>query len=167
MTKDRIDKLLDQWKKERPDLDASPMGILGRLMILDRLAERGIEKVLKSHNLTIQEFDVLAVLRRCGQPFQQPVSVLCAHSLLTSGAMTNRVDRLEKKELVKRQPNPEDRRGVLVTMTSKGRKITDEIITERLQEAHERVSVLPLKERRQLETLLAQFLAALQKKGEI
>jgi len=167
MTKDRIKQLLEQWKRERPDLDASPMGILGRLMILSRLADRGVEEVLRPHKLTIQEFDVLAVLRRCGPPFRQSVGVLCVYSLLSSGAMTNRVDRLEQKGLIQREPNPEDRRGVLVALTSKGRELIDQLVAERLQEAHERVSVLSAMERRQLETLLTQFLGALQDKEEI
>jgi len=167
MTMDRIEQLLEQWKRERPDLDASPMGILGRLMILGRLANRGVEEVLRPHKLTVPEFDVLAVLRRCGPPFRQSVSVLCAYSLLSSGAMTNRVDRLEQKGLIQREPNPEDRRGVLVALTSKGRELIDKLVAERLQEAHERISVLSAKERRQLETLLTHFLAALQDKEEI
>jgi len=164
---DRIDHLLKQWEKERPDLDATPVGILGRLMILNGLAARGVEKVLQPHNLTIQEFDVLAILRRCGPPFKRSVGVLCSYSLLSSGAMTNRVDRLEKKGLVQREPNPEDRRGVLVALTSTGRTLIDKLVGERLQEAQERVSVLPSKDQRQLETLLTQFLAALQEKGDV
>ncbi len=164
---DRIDHLLEQWKKERPDLDAAPVGILGRLMILNGLAARGVEKVLRPHNLTIQEFDVLAILRRCGPPFKRSVGVLCSYSLLSSGAMTNRVDRLEKKGLVQREPNPEDRRGVLVALTSTGRTLIDKLVVERLEEAQERVSVLPSKDQRQLETLLTQFLAALQEKEDV
>ena len=167
MSKDRIEKLLEQWKRERPDLDASPMGILGRLMILSRLADRGVEEVLRPHKLTIQEFDVLAVIRRCGPPFRQSVGVLCAYSLLSSGAMTNRVDRLEQKGLIQREPNPEDRRGVYVALTSKGRELIDKLVAERLKEAHKRVSVLSAKERKQLETLLTHFLSALQDKEEI
>lgn len=164
---DRIDHLLKQWEKERPDLDATPVGILGRLMILNGLAERGVSKFLQPHNLTIQEFDVLAILRRCGHPFRRSVGVLCSYSLLSSGAMTNRVDRLEKKGLIRREQNPEDRRGVLVALTSTGRALIDKLIVERLQEAHERVSVLSSKERRQLETLLTKFLASLQEKEDI
>ena len=164
---DRIEHLLKQWEKERPDLDASAIGILGRLMILNRLAERGVEKVLQPHNLTIQEFDVLAILRRCGPPFRRSVGVLCSYSLLSSGAMTNRVDRLEQKGLIRREQNPEDRRGVLVALTSTGRALIDKLVGERLQEAHERVSVLPSKERSQLEALLTQFLAALQEKENV
>lgn len=165
MIHDRIDRLLEQWQQERPDLDASPMGILGRLMILNRLSDRGVEQVLGSHNMSIPEFDVLAVLRRCGSPFRQPIGELCAHSLLSSGAMTNRIDRLEAKGLVERSPNPTDRRGVLVALTRKGRVLIDKLIAKRLDEARERVSVLTKKDRQQLEVLLARFLAALSEGG--
>ena len=161
---DKIEQLLKQWEQERPDLDASPIGVLGRLMILSRLTERGVEKVLQPHNLTIQEFDVLAILRRCGPPFRRSVGVLCSYSLLSSGAMTNRVDRLEKKGLIRREPNPEDRRGVLVALTSTGRTLIDKLVVERFQEAHKRVSVLSPKEQKQLEVLLTKFMAALQDK---
>jgi DNA-binding MarR family transcriptional regulator len=165
MAKDRIEELLKQWKRERPDLDASPMGILGRLMILTRLAERGVNDVLREHNLTIPEFDLLAVLRRCGPPFRQPVGVLCDHTLLSSGAMTNRIDRVEQKGIVRRERNPGDRRGVLVALTPKGRALIDKLIPERLEEAHERVSVLTVKDQRQLDVLLTRFLAALSEEG--
>jgi DNA-binding MarR family transcriptional regulator len=161
MAEDRIERLLKQWKQERPDLDTSPMGILGRLMILSRLADCGVAAILRPHNLSIAEFDLLAVLRRCGSPFQQSVGVLCAHSLLSSGAMTNRIDRLEQKGLVQREANPGDRRGVLVALTPNGRTLFDTLLPERLEEAHRRVSVLSTKDRRQLEALLTRFLAAL------
>ncbi len=165
MVKDRIHRLLEQWKHERPDLDASPMGILGRLMILSRLLDRGVEQILQPYDLSIPEFDMLAVLRRCGPPFRQSVGELRAHSLLSSGAMTNRVDRLEQKGLVQREPNPEDRRGVLVVLTKKGRVLIDQVVPERLKEGHGRVSVLSKKDRQQLEALLTRFLAALSIEG--
>ena len=165
MVKDRIHRLLEQWKHERPDLDASPMGILGRLMILSRLLDRGVEQILQPYDLSIPEFDMLAVLRRCGPPFRQSVGELRAHSLLSSGAITNRVDRLEQKGLVQREPNPEDRRGVLVVLTKKGRVLIDQVVPERLKEGHGRVSVLSKKDRQQLEALLTRFLAALSIEG--
>ena len=165
MVKDRIHRMLEQWKHERPDLDASPMGILGRLMSLSRLLDRGVEQILQPYDLSIPEFDMLAVLRRCGPPFRQSVGELRAHSLLSSGAMTNRVDRLEQKGLVQREPNPEDRRGVLVVLTKKGRVLIDQVVPERLKEGHGRVSVLSKKDRQQLEALLTRFLAALSIEG--
>lgn len=161
---DRIDKLLKQWKEERPDLDATSMAILGRIMILDRLALRAVEKLVSQHNITIQEFDVLAVIRRCGPPFRQPVGVLCEHSLISSGAMTNRIDRLEKKGLINREPNPEDRRGVLVALSSSGRVLIDKLVTERLKEAQDRVSVLSPEEQENLNSLLTLFLKRLEER---
>ena len=104
---DRIDKLLKQWKEERPDLDASSMAILGRLMILDRLALRAVEKLLSQHNITIQEFDVLAVIRRCGPPFRQPVGVLCEYSIPRRCRLCN-VDRYQHGRSPDRYQRPAD-----------------------------------------------------------
>jgi DNA-binding MarR family transcriptional regulator len=163
VTKDRVDLLISQWQSERPDLDPSPMGILGRLLILSRLADSGVAAVLRPHDLTVPEFDVLAVLRRCGSPFRQPVGVLCEHTLLSSGAMTNRIDRLEQKKLISRAANPEDRRGVLVCLTPAGLALIDRVVPERLEEAHNRLAGLSPMERRQLESLLGRLLATTHK----
>ncbi len=160
---DQIDELLEQWQRERPDLDASPMGILGRLTVLSHLTDRGLEKILRPHGLTVPDYYVLGVLRRCGPPYCQPIGVLCDHSLLTSGAMTNRADRLEEKGLVKRTANPDDRRGVLLALTKQGLKLIDRLAPERFEEAQARVAVLSKKDRQQLEVLLKRFLAALTK----
>ena len=165
MAQDQIDQLLEQWSRERPDLDASSMGILGRLAILGRILDHGVEQILQRHSLSFPEFDMLVILRRFGPPFRHSVSELCAHSFLSSGAMTNRVDRLEQKGLIRREPNPEDRRGVLVVLTKKGRTLIDQVVPERLKEGHERVSVLSKKDRQQLETLLTRFLVALSAEG--
>jgi DNA-binding MarR family transcriptional regulator len=137
------------------------MGIIGRLMALSRLSDLGAEQVMRPHGLSTHEFDVLAVLRLCGTPFRQPVGDLCAHSLLSSGAMTNRIDRLEQKGLVERLPNPEDRRGVLVALTESGCALIDKVVAERLDGARQRTSVLSKKDQEQLKTLLARLLAAL------
>ena len=158
---DQIDDFLEQWKRERPDLDSSPMGILARLTALSHLTNCGLEEILRPHKLSIPDYYVLGVLRRCGPPYCQPIGVLCEHSLLTSGAMTNRADRLEEKGLVKRTANPEDRRGVLLALTKKGHKLVDHIAPERFKEAAERISVLSKKDRQQLEEILKRFLVAL------
>lgn len=160
MTEDHIDQLLEDWKRERPDLDASAMGILGRITVLGHLVNRGLEEVLRPRGLTVTDYYVLGVLRRCGPPYHQPIKVLCARSLLSSGAMTNRADRLEEKGLVERRANPDDRRGVLLALTESGRELVDRVAPERFREAQERVSVLSPKDRLQLEGLLKKFLAA-------
>ncbi|PHR29848.1 MAG: MarR family transcriptional regulator [Desulfotalea sp.] len=151
---DKVDLLLKQWATERPDLDSSPMGVIGRLTILNRSVEKGFQQSLENVHITMQEFDVLAVLRRCGPPFQQAVGVLCSYTLLSSGAMTNRIDRLVKKELVLRKPNPEDRRGVIVALSEQGRTLIDELLPVRFEEAYKIVSVLSSAERNDLEKLL-------------
>ena len=132
-----------------------------RLTILSRTLDHGVEQVLRRYGLSFPEFDMLVVLRRFGPPFRQPVSQLCAHSFLSSGAMTNRVDRLERKGLIQREPNPDDRRSVLIVLTKKGRILIDQVVAERLIEGDERVSVLSKNDRQQLEVLLTRFLAAL------
>jgi len=159
---DRIDILARQWKKERPDLNASPMEVLGRIMLLNRFAESGFERVLKPHGLTLPEFDVLAVMRRCGEPFKISVGALCAYSLLSSGAMTNRIDRLEKKGLVQREPNPEDRRGVLVVLTSEGFNLIDSLIELRFVEADRLTSLLSLEDKSNLSDILKRLVASMQ-----
>ncbi|MDC3379083.1 MarR family transcriptional regulator [Planctomycetota bacterium] len=163
MPDDQIDLLLGQWRRERPDFDASPMGILGRLSILNRNLNEDVEAILKQHDLSFPEFDMLAVLRRFGPPFRQRVSDLCEHSFLSSGAMTNRVDRLERKGLIRREPNPEDRRGVLVVLTKKGRTLIDRVVAQRLEVGKSQVSVLSKKDQQQLATLLKRFMASLMK----
>jgi DNA-binding MarR family transcriptional regulator len=131
-------------------------------MLLSDLSIQGVKDVLKPYGITLPEFDLLAVLRRCGPPFRRSAGELCAHTLLSSGAMTNRIDRLEQKGLVLRERNPEDRRGVLVALTGDGHELADVLVAERLREAHDRVSVLSPKDRIQLEALLTRFLQALQ-----
>lgn len=160
---DRIDRLLEQWAIERPDLDASSMGVIGRLMILNRFAEQAMEQTLSEYKITLPEFDVLAVLRRCGPPFKKSIGVLCSYSLLSSGAMTNRVDRLEKKKLVRREQNPQDRRGVVVALTEEGKQLIDVLIEERLNEADKFTSAISLSEKEQLEATLKKLLLSLDK----
>jgi len=120
--------------------------VLGRIDLLARELTNDVEELLRLHRLTIPEFDVLAVLRRCGEPYRQSISVLCAHSLVTSGTMTNRLDRLEAKGLVSREPNPEDRRGILVALSPSGRDLIDTVVPLRLKKAGERVSALSSEE---------------------
>ncbi|XPV77259.1 MAG: MarR family winged helix-turn-helix transcriptional regulator [Desulfovibrio sp.] len=161
---DRIDRLLAQWVQERPDLDASPMGILGRLMIINRHVESRFEKSLKPYGLNLAEFDALAVLRRCGAPFKQSIGVLCEHSLISSGAMTNRVDRLEKKNLVRRERNPEDRRGVIVALTDDGFHLVDSLIEKRLDEAQNCLGPISHEEVLQLENILKKMFSVVEEK---
>jgi DNA-binding MarR family transcriptional regulator len=158
VTNDRVDTLLAQWKKERPDLDASPIAVLGRIFLVAQADSRRLEAALRPCGLTIPEFDVLSILRRLGAPFRQPVGVICEHTLISSGAMTNRIDRLEERGFVGRKSNPEDRRSVLVALTGKGKKAIDRAIPLRLSDGAEQLERLTAKERRALAHLLKRLL---------
>jgi DNA-binding MarR family transcriptional regulator len=162
MAIDKIDILLDQWKHERADLNMAPMGILGRLLCLGRIVSEGAIEVAARHEITLPEFDVLAILRRCGPPFQQSVGSLCEHSLLSSGAMTNRIDRLEKKKMVVRVQDKTDGRGVNVRITKKGLIAINNVLPDRVKEAHEKVAVLSKAEQSQLNYLLKKMLNKLE-----
>jgi DNA-binding MarR family transcriptional regulator len=165
MQEDKVDVLLRQWKKERGDLDISPMEIIGRVFRLERLVDQALKVIIEKENLSVPEFDVLAVLRRSGEPFRLPIWKLREFSLLSSGAMTNRIDRVESKGLVGRIPNSKDRRGVLVELTSKGKEAIENILPERIDQAKKQVSSLSASERRQLAGLLHKLLVGMESQG--
>ncbi len=143
---------------ERPDLDVRVMGILGRIFHITKRMEQNLSPLLSGHNLTIPEFDVLAILRRSGPPYTLPVKVLCEESLLSSGAMTNRIDRLVPKQLIKRVHSTQDRRSVLISLTQQGKKAIDEILPIRLIQANDQLSTLSKREKSQLNSLLTKLL---------
>src|SRR5437773_10256855 len=111
--KDQVSHILEQWKQVRPDLDVSPMGVIGRLLRLARVLERGLEATFASFGLSRWSFDVLATLRRSGPPYRLSPTQLFQAMMVTSGTMTNRIDRLEQEGLVARFDDPDDRRGIL------------------------------------------------------
>jgi len=160
--KDHVDHLIAQWRKERPDLDATPMGVFARVFHLSRVLEQRLEKVFKKHGLSNWAFDVLVALRRAGPPFRQTPTELFNSLLLSSGAMTNRIDRLEQAGLVKRVPDPADRRGVLVQLTPKGVKLIDAVMPEHLENETSILRNLPPAERRQLTDLLRRLILSLE-----
>ncbi|MGH0035654.1 MAG: MarR family winged helix-turn-helix transcriptional regulator [Myxococcota bacterium] len=160
MPSDVIDQLLDQWAHERPDLDASPMGVVGRVLRLGAFLQRRVEAVLEPHDLTLWQFDVLATLRRSGKPFSLSPTQLMREVMLSSGAMTNRLDRLETRGLVRRRPDPDDRRGVRIELTAAGRRLIDKAIATRFDEAREVVDNLGQRERQSLESTLRKLLLA-------
>ena len=158
MTSDPIEQLIQQWSRERPDLDASPMGVVGRVLRLAVRLERRVERVLADFGLTLWQFDVLATLRRTGAPFCLSPTDLMREVMLSSGAMTNRIDRLEAKGLVKREPDPGDRRGVQIILTPKGRRLVDRAIAARFEEAKEVVGFLTPRQRTTIEAGLGKIL---------
>jgi DNA-binding MarR family transcriptional regulator len=133
---DEVDVIVDAWKRERPDVDVSAMQVLSRVSRLARHLDRARKQAFAAHSLETWEFDVLAALRRAGPPYDLSPGRLVAETLVTSGTMTNRVDRLVTRGLVERRPDPDDRRGVLVRLTASGRRTVDAALDELL--AHER-----------------------------
>jgi DNA-binding MarR family transcriptional regulator len=129
---DEVDRIVAAWHRERPDLDVEPLTILSRVTRLARhldLARRGS---FARHQLEPWEFDVLSALRRAGRPYRLSPGVLLTQTLVTSGTMTNRIDRLVEHRLVERLPSPGDRRGVLVQLTERGRQQVDAAMSELL-----------------------------------
>lgn len=114
---DEVDRLVAAWRRERPDLDVEPLEVLSRVSRLARHLDRARRLAFSEHQLEPWEFDVLTSLRRAGAPYQLSPGQLLTQTLVTSGTMTNRIDRLTKKGLVERLPDPSDRRGVLVRLT--------------------------------------------------
>ncbi len=145
---DDVDKLLRQWAQERPELDCASLSVVVRVLFLAKILRQDAERALAAQGLKLWEYDVLSALRRQGPPFQLPATALARASMLTSGAMTNRIDRLESRGLVVRGPAPADRRGVMVGLTDKGRRLTDAAIEARLHAANEQLSTLSAAERR-------------------
>ena len=130
--RDEVDALVEAWAKERPDLDVAPMRVLSRVTRLARHLDRQRAAAFSAHDLETWEFDVLAALRRAGGLHQLSPGQLLRETLVTSGTMTNRVDRLAARGLVQRDLHPEDKRGVLVRLTETGRVAVDAALADLL-----------------------------------
>jgi len=157
---DQVDKLLGQWARERPELDCSSLSVVVRVQYLAKLCQKEAERALLRLGLRLWEYDVLSALRRQGAPFQMPATALARASLLTSGAMTNRIDRLEARGLVARAAEPSDRRGVNVRLTERGRQLIDQAIEARLTAADSQLGALSGTERRTASAVLRKVLLA-------
>ncbi|MDN3612191.1 MarR family winged helix-turn-helix transcriptional regulator [Vibrio ostreicida] len=127
---DSVDRVIEQWAKEKPELKTDAMAIVGRLMRLAKYLETQMAQLHKRYQLTSGEFDVIATLRRSGKPYRLTPSELIDSMLLTSGAMTNRLDKLESKSLIEREHSKEDRRSVTVGLTADGVALIDVMIEE-------------------------------------
>ena len=154
MEKDAIDEILDQWSKQRPDLETASLGVVIRVMTLYRSFSRQATRALAPVELELWEYDVLSALRRQGKPYALPATGLARETGLSSGAMTNRIDRLESRGLVLRKPDSKDRRGVNVSLTAQGRKLIDRAIQYRLDSARDSLQALTAKQQRELASLL-------------
>ena len=142
MAEDEVDRLVAAWRRERPDMDVSPMHVLSRVSRLAHHLDRARKQAFASHHLEAWEFDVLSALRRSGKPYQLSPGQLVHETLVTSGTMTNRVDRLVTRGLVERSPDPEDRRGVQVRLSTAGRKAVDGAIEALLTDEKQLLSSL-------------------------
>ncbi|WP_394841844.1 MarR family transcriptional regulator [Pendulispora brunnea] len=163
---DHVDFILKQWKKERPDLDASPMAIIGRLTRLALRVDTELRRTFEAHGLDRSSFDVLATLRRSGAPFRLTPAELMRASMVTSGAVTQRLDRLEERRLVKRTPNESDGRGVYVTLTEKGRALIDETLPHHIETENRLLVGLTKSQRTALADTLRTMLESLGDKTE-
>lgn len=128
MAQDAVDSVVEQWARERPDVDVWPTTVIGRVQRLSRLLEKEMKAFFAQHDLESWEFDVLSTLRRCGPPYERTAGAITSAALVTSGAITNRVDRMEAKGLVERVRDTTDRRTVRIRLTERGHALIDELI---------------------------------------
>jgi DNA-binding MarR family transcriptional regulator len=158
---DAVDLILEQWARERPDLDCSPMGIIGRITQLQREVHLAQRATFARHGLDAPSFDVLAALRRAGTPYQLTPTALMRTALVTSGAITQRLDRLEERGLITRTRSDADGRAVVVTLTRAGRDALDAALPDHLETERGLLEGLTAAELEQLAGLLRRFLVTL------
>ncbi len=158
---DPIDRVIDDWNRARPDLDPHPLGIIGRILVLAQHLERSVESALQPHGLTFGQFDILATLRRHESEGGMNPKQLIASVALSSGGMTSRLDRLEQAGYLIRKPDPDDRRGVMVHLTARGREVIDSATETRLAEARDSLPAFDDRDLRKLESLLRKWLLQL------
>jgi DNA-binding MarR family transcriptional regulator len=159
MSHDEVDELVREWRAVRPDLDVEPLQVLSRVWRLARHLDRARAAAFTGHGLEPWEFDVLSALRRQGPPYQLSPGSLLRTTMVTSGTMTNRIDRLEQAGLVRRSPDPQDKRGVLVSLTHEGRARVDVALEELLSSEQELLAGLDIGQRAELASLLRVLLA--------
>ena len=155
---DVIDRLVAAWRDARPDLDPSPLEVVGRVIVLAQHLERSVDSALEKHKLTLGQFDILATLRRHGKKGGLSPSQLLESVMLSSGGMTARLDKLAEASLVYRKADPNDRRVVVVELTAKGRRVIDAATATRFAEANGSLPPLDAGELARLAELLRRWL---------
>lgn len=155
---DEVDRLVEAWRRERPDLDVAPLEVLSRVSRLARHLDLARRKVLDGHGLEAWEFDVLTTLRRTGPPYELSPTALLKATLVTSGTMTNRIQRLAASGLVSRHPDPRDGRAARIRLTARGRATADAVLADLLAEERELLASLSPDERDGLAGLLRTLL---------
>jgi DNA-binding MarR family transcriptional regulator len=156
---DDVDSIVRAWQRERPDLDVTPLHVLSRVSRLARRLDLDRAQAFAEHELEGWEFDVLSALRRSGPPYQLSPGQLVRETLVTSGTMTNRVDRLERRGLVARSPDPHDRRGVIVQLTATGQRTVDAAMADLLDRERALLAELSEHDREDLAALLRRLLS--------
>lgn len=156
---DAVDRITAQWRRERPDLDPAPMEVIGRITRVAALIQRELERVFAQHGLAGGDFDVLATLRRSGARLTP--GELSRSTMVTTGGMTKRLDRLEALGLIRREADPRDRRGRLIALTDDGRALVDRAVEAHLENEERLLASLPAAKRAHLAALLSDLLTAL------
>ena len=156
---DDVDRIVAAWRHERPDLDVSPLQVLSRVSRLARRLDLDRTQAFAHHSLEGWEFDVLSALRRAGEPYELSPGQLIRQTLVTSGTMTNRVDRLERRGLVSRRPDPHDRRGVIVGLTPAGQRTVDDAMADLLERERHLLAELSPQDREALAAMLRRLLS--------
>ncbi|MGW7273183.1 MarR family winged helix-turn-helix transcriptional regulator [Streptomyces sp. NPDC054864] len=161
---DAIDELRAQWHRERPDMDAAgldAMALVGRIKRADHLLSKGMKPIFAEHGLEFPEFDVLATLRRVGAPHELTAGGLLKTAMVTSGAITNRLDKLERKGMIERHPDPSDRRAIRVRLTEAGRELVDRAVVDHVANEERMLAPLSAADRRALDGALRRLLVSL------
>ena len=159
MSDDPIDVLVQQWRAVRPDIDPAPMALVGRLLRVARATDRAVGEGLAAHDLQPGWFDVLSALRRAGAKLTP--GTLASTVMLSTGGMTKRLDQIEAAGLLTRSPDPSDRRGLLIALTPKGRRVVDRVVEAHVSNEERILSGLSAAERRRLDLLLRKLEASI------
>ena len=162
MKPDRVEEILRQWRTQRPEVDVSPMKIVGRVKRLARLFEQATSRNFGKHGLEPWEFDVLASLLRSGPPHRLSAGELGRAMMITSGSVTHRIDGLEAREWVRRVEDPDDRRGVLIELCPKGIRAVDSVLSHHVETERQLLMTLTTARQGQLADLLRLLLVALE-----
>lgn len=165
--RDSVSRLLSEWERERPDLDPSPIGIQGRIVRLSAHLLRNAESYLDNLDLGWESFSLIVTLRRSGKPYELRPTDILRESLLTSGAVTNRIDRVEKMGLVERRSDAEDRRSYVIRLTPAGKKLADKAIAMHVAATDGMLGALSSSERTQLAGLLSKLLGSFEDRAQV
>ncbi|MGH1439025.1 MAG: MarR family winged helix-turn-helix transcriptional regulator [Cellvibrionaceae bacterium] len=160
MKNDQVDRILQQWERERSDLDTSPMAITGRIMRISICFKEAMENTFRPFGLNFAGFDLLATLLRSGSPYTLSPGELLQSTMVTSGTLTNRIDRLEKVGLVSRTQNLEDKRSYMIGLTDRGYNLINEVLEAHVKTLHEITESISARDRATLSELLQKITAS-------